>query len=229
MQSVSHILLQMLVYVPVILLAVIMHELGHAWVSVWLGDPTPRHDGRLTMNPLQHFDAGSLIFLLISGLFGGMFLVARPVRTAPAYYRFPIISELLVSMAGPCVNFLCAIVFWPLLMLLGSLIPFSGVYQVFFFYCLVGIKMNLYVGLFNLLPIPPLDGSYLWLSWFPHNRFAQFRENMNMYGMWFLLFLFVALLLIPNSLLRYLLLWVEHLTHSIVVFWKVIKIPMGSI
>lgn len=225
MQTISQIIVQILVYAPIILSAVILHELGHAWMSVWMGDPTPREDGRLTFNPFHHFDAGSLFFLMISGIFGGLFLVARPVQIAPQNYRFPVISELLVSMAGPFMNFLSAFVLWPLILLLGWLIPTDPVYRVFFWYCLAGVKINLYIGLLNLLPVPPLDGSYLWLSWFSYRRFTRFRDTMSMYGTWCLLFVFVALLVVPNHFLRDVLRWTDRLSQDIVKLWKIIKMP----
>lgn len=227
MASFAHLLIQLLVYVPIILLSVVLHELGHAWVSVWLGDRMPRIEGRLSMNPIHHFDASSLIFLLISGLFGGFFLVARPVRTSPESYRFPALGEFLVALAGPVVNVFCSLVLWPFFMLMGGLMAFERMYELFFIYCLAGIKINLYIALFNLLPIPPLDGSYIWLSFFPYQRFRHFRETITVYGMWILLFTFVALLVLPNSLIGKIILWVNHLSESVIHFWPVIRFPTG--
>lgn len=227
MASLGQLLIQLLVYIPIILLAVVLHELGHAWVSLWLGDETPRQEGRLSMNPAHHFDANSLIFLLISGFFGGFFLVARPVRTLPQAYRFPVLGQILVALAGPAVNLLCAFILWPFFMLMGGLIAFESMYQLFFIYCLTGIKINLYIALFNLLPIPPLDGSHLWLSFFHNERFSRFRENAAVYGMWALLFIFVSLLVLPNSFVGHVMIWVNSQAERIVQFWSVIRFPAG--
>lgn len=225
MEFLAQILIRILVYAPIILLSVVLHELGHALISVWLGDKTPEYDGRLTMNPACHFDANTLLFLLISGLFGGFFLITKPVRTAPSAYKYPLLGEMLVAFAGPVVNLLCAVFLWPFLMLTGGLIPFPYLYELFFSYCLTGIKINLFIALFNLLPIPPLDGSYIWLSFFPYKRFEHFRASSAVYGMWILLFAFVSLLILPNPLVNGVVWQIDNLSEAIVQAYRIIKFP----
>ncbi|MHB8764777.1 MAG: site-2 protease family protein [Deferrisomatales bacterium] len=144
-----------------ILLAVTFHEVAHGYVADRLGDPTARLAGRLTLNPLKHLDvAGTLVFVLTR-----MIGWAKPVPVNPAYFRHPRRDMLWVGLAGPAVNLALAVVFAVAYRLLASYpIRFDEGFgpQVIYPLALMaraGVIANLGLGLFNLIPIPPLDGS----------------------------------------------------------------------
>src|SRR5690606_27408402 len=133
-------------------LALSMHEFAHGAVSYRLGDPTPAYAGRLTLNPLAHLDLmGSLAFL-ISIQAGLGFGWAKPVPVDPRYYRNYKKGLVLVGLAGPLANFTLAFVFSLLLKVL-----INNPFWVQFL--LINILVNISLGVFNLVPIPPLDGS----------------------------------------------------------------------
>ncbi|MDP4125632.1 MAG: site-2 protease family protein [Bacillota bacterium] len=140
--------------IPALMIGFAFHEFAHAWVADRLGDPTPRSQGRLTLNPFVHLDLfGTLMAFLYQ--FGW----AKPVMTNPQYFKGnKLRGRMLVSIAGPLMNLFTAFVgllLWYLTMhwLHGS--SWSGVIALMFKSI---VLMNLGLGLFNLLPIPPLDG-----------------------------------------------------------------------
>lgn len=160
--------------------AIILHEISHGVVALWFGDDTAKRAGRLTLNPLPHIDPFGSIVLPALGALTGLPIIgfAKPVPVTPARLRSPRRDMLFVSLAGPFTNFLlmaaAALVTRSLLRGggflgtgIGSDSPDLAV-QIFFAFAVV----NLFLGLFNLLPIPPLDGSamverILPASWLP--------------------------------------------------------------
>ena len=145
----------MLYVAPVILIAISFHELAHGYVSYKMGDPTPKLDGRLTLNPFKHLDLAGTLWLLVFHL--GW---AKPVRINTAYYKNKKKGIILVSLAGPAMNFLLAFIS---LLIFGLLLKYGNVYssaiyivEMLSYYSAV---INIGLGLFNLIPIPPLDGS----------------------------------------------------------------------
>ncbi len=145
----------LLLTAPVVLLAIICHECAHGWVSWKLGDPTAKNAGRLSLNPLKHLDpVGTLCMLLFH--FGW----ANPVPIDPRYYKNPRKGIVYVSLAGPGANVLLAFVS---LLAEGLLMRFGsresvGVWLVMQM-CYYSALVNLGLCVFNLIPIPPLDGS----------------------------------------------------------------------
>ena len=143
----------LLLLLPIVLVSLTLHELAHAWVAWRLGDPTARDQGRLTLNPLVHLDPlGTTMFVLTALLANLPFGWARPVPVNPGYFRRPKEGMAIVAAAGPAMNLLLALV------------------------CLAAIRhvelgprafdvaeaayiVNIVLGLFNLIPVPPLDGS----------------------------------------------------------------------
>lgn len=142
---------------PPILLALSFHEFSHGWMAYKLGDPTAKLAGRLSMNPLVHLDPiGTLMIFLVR--FGW----ARPVPVDPRYFRQPKRDMLLVSVAGPGANMILALLSGLLLRLFrGGVFNFfpSNVLQPLYLMVKFSLQINLALAIFNLLPIPPLDGS----------------------------------------------------------------------
>ena len=155
--------LRSILYVaPVMLLAIIVHECAHGWVSDKLGDPTPRMSGRLTLNPLKHLDPMGTLCLLVFHM--GW---ANPVPINPYYYKDRKKGLILVSLAGPIANMLLAcisILLEGLLLLYAPNTVFFQTLAVLFWYSAV---LNVGLGVFNLIPIPPLDGSKILFALLP--------------------------------------------------------------
>lgn len=161
--------------VPVILLSLTIHEYAHAIMADFLGDPTPRRMGRLSLNPLRHLELVGTLLLFFAG-FGW----AKPVVVDPANFRVPRRAMLSVAMAGPLSNLLLAILGGALLKgLAESLSAFAlSPMSVILLYklCETIIIINLSLALFNLLPIPPLDGSRITSYFLPGKYRLQYRQ-----------------------------------------------------
>jgi Zn-dependent protease len=169
--------MQILLMIPMLLFAVIAHEVAHGYVAYRCGDPTAKQAGRLTFNPLPHIDMfGTIIFPAILLLSSSPFLIgwAKPVPVNPAYFRNPSRDHLWVSLAGACTNLLlalaCTIVLGLIILLTGST---GGALGIMFQY---GIMVNVILAVFNLLPIPPLDGSWVLYHLLPPNLAASYRR-----------------------------------------------------
>jgi Zn-dependent protease len=136
------------------------HEFAHAWVATRLGDDTPRLDGRVTLNPLAHVDwIGTAALPFFMSLLGAGFLGwGRPVRTEPSKLRFGLNGLALVSLAGPASNVVMAVIMGGVAMAtVASVRPLAE-------FMAEGVRLSLYLAIFNLLPVPPLDGSKLLLA-----------------------------------------------------------------
>ncbi|MCI6716692.1 MAG: site-2 protease family protein [Bacilli bacterium] len=152
-------LLDYLYIVPAALIAIILHELAHGLVSFWLGDPTPKETGRLTLNPLKHLDPiGALCLIFFH--FGW----AKPVIINPSYYKNKKVGMTLVALAGPIMNFIIMIISFVIIGITYAIqyhnkleynLVFEFIYK-FFSYLAI---LNIGLGVFNLIPVPPLDGS----------------------------------------------------------------------
>jgi Zn-dependent protease len=151
--------------IPVIIIIVIsltVHEFAHSLTAIRLGDETPRREGRLTLNPLAHIDIIGFIMLVVVG-FGW----AKPVHIDPRALKKPQRDEILISLAGPASNVLLA-----LLLGLGAAAAFpaagtgaSDLAQAVFSVLTQAAVINVSLAIFNMLPIPPLDGSHLITTW----------------------------------------------------------------
>jgi Zn-dependent protease len=161
---------------PALLVAVTVHELAHALVADRLGDPTPRRLGRITLNPLPHIDPlGALAFVLAG--FGW----AKPVPVDARNFRHPVRDMVWVAVAGPVSNFAAAFVTLVVLNLLG---PVGAIFllvakQIYVF--------NLVLGVFNLIPLPPLDGGHFLPYLFP--RAWSFIHQLEQAGPFLLILL----------------------------------------
>jgi Zn-dependent protease len=154
----------------VIILSAVFHEFFHGWMANYLGDPTAKYAGRLSLNPLRHIDLmGTVIIPLFLMLTTGSFIGwAKPVPYNPYNLRDKKWGSTKVAFAGPGANFLLALIF----ALCLRFLPIQGI-----FYTLISwiVYINITLALFNLIPIPPLDGSKLIMDLFP-NRFQKFYQ-----------------------------------------------------
>jgi len=136
------------------------HEFAHAWVATKMGDDTPRREGRVTLNPLAHVDwIGTALLPALTSLFGGGFIGwGKPVNTNPSRLRWGHNGLALVALAGPASNVIFAVILGVAAVKAADLMP------AFSEYAARGVRLSLYLALFNLLPVPPLDGSKLLLA-----------------------------------------------------------------
>ncbi|NQS70776.1 MAG: site-2 protease family protein [Desulfobulbaceae bacterium] len=156
-------LLQIIILAPPFLFALTVHELAHGYIAYRLGDPTAKEAGRLTMNPLKHLDPlGVLAFIIMK--IGW----AKPVPVDPRYFRNPRKDMLSVALAGPASNLLLAIASALLLQVLVRF-PFLplAILQPLAHMLVASVWINLMLAVFNLLPIPPLDGSKILMGILP--------------------------------------------------------------
>ncbi|MBF0530552.1 MAG: site-2 protease family protein [Deltaproteobacteria bacterium] len=171
-----------------ILLAVTVHEVAHGWMAFKLGDDTAKQAGRLTLNPIKHLDlVGTLAFFLTQ-----MVGWAKPVPVNPNNLRHPRQDMIWVAAAGPLANFIMAVIFALLFRLLvasPSLIPFLRVPLARI--AAAGVMINLGLAIFNILPIPLLDGSSILSGLLPENMRRGY-EQINRYGFIILLLLIIS-------------------------------------
>jgi len=135
--------------IPVLLFALVFHEFAHGWVANKLGDPTAKYAGRLTLNPMAHLDMfGSLMILFVG--FGW----AKPVPVDSRYLANPRTDMMKIAFAGPAANLLLALFTGILIRITGSLGSFTTMMIMF-------TQINITLAIFNMIPIPPLDGSQI--------------------------------------------------------------------
>jgi Zn-dependent protease len=173
----------------ILIISVVIHEVSHGYAAYLQGDSTAYYQGRLTLNPLKHIDiVGSIIVPIITTLGGFPFGWAKPVPFNPYNLRNQRWGELLVAIAGPISNILIAIIF-------GTILRFGGLYlpSAFAALSVLVVLINLGLALFNLIPVPPLDGSKVLFAFLPL-RFQQYRFQLERYSF----FLVIILVLIPT-------------------------------
>jgi len=163
----------------VLLCSVVLHEVAHGYVAYRLGDPTAKYEGRLSLNPLKHLDpVGSLFFPLFMLIFtagrGPIFGWAKPVPINPYNFTDQKWGQLKVAISGPAMNFLIALVF-------GLLIRFFALPYFILIGFTIIVFLNIFLGIFNLLPIPPLDGSHVLFSLLPEHAW-QIKQVFQQYG-----------------------------------------------
>ena len=162
-----------LLTLPGVIIAMTFHEFAHAWVADKLGDTTPRAQGRLTLNPLSHIDPFGLILLLFANIGWG-----KPVQINPRNFnsnKSIETCEALVSLAGPLINLILAFIF---MIIYYALFWFTECSEIILLIVFYTITVNIGLGVFNLLPIPPLDGSKIFAKFLPYNAKAWIDRNM---------------------------------------------------
>jgi len=168
-----------LVWIAALLSAITVHEFAHAWMAVRLGDPTPKLQGRLTLNPIAHLDPiGTLMLILVRFGWG------KPVQFDPFNLENPRRDSALISLAGPISNILLATIFSLLLRLsvtFGTGIPLIATLAPPF------IMLNVILAVFNLIPVHPLDGGKILVGILPPREAAQADRFMKQYGIFIVL------------------------------------------
>ncbi len=149
-----------IVTIPVFLLAITLHEVAHAWVAYKCGDDTAKLSGRLSLSPIAHLDPLGSLFFILSSLAGRGFGWAKPVPVNPLRFRNWRRDDILVSVAGVSANLLQAIA-WALLLRLSMAFVPGTLGRAMDMLCVFGVEINVLLMMFNLLPIPPLDGSHV--------------------------------------------------------------------
>lgn len=174
--------------IAVLIMSVVVHEVSHGYVANSLGDPTAKYAGRLTLNPFKHLDFfGSFIVPAITYLIGGfIFGWAKPVPYNPYNLKNQKWGPAAVAGAGPMSNFLVAVIFG-LLIRYGA--AFVFVPASFFQIAALIVFINIILGIFNLIPIPPLDGSKVLFAVLPY-KWNHIQEFLERYG-FFLLLIFI--------------------------------------
>ena len=183
-------LLSLLVSVPGLLLCLSLHEAAHGYTAYRLGDPTAKNAGRLTLDPLKHLDPVGTICLLFFHV--GW---AKPVPVNTRYFKNPRRDTALVSLAGPVSNFLLAAV----LLFVRQFLIFSSVMPVYVLGLMVHYAaiMSIGLGVFNLIPVPPLDGSKILFSFLPWQQAAKYAKYEQYIQFGLLVLLFVGVLDVP--------------------------------
>lgn len=191
--------ISLLLSLPVVLIALPFHETAHGFVASKLGDPTAKNMGRLSLNPVKHLDPLGFLCMLFFG-FGW----ANPVPINVRYFKNPKRDMAICAVAGPISNLLLA-VFFALLLRVAFFVP--GVSISYFLqdgfgfwltqFFLVAIQLNVTLAVFNLLPIPPLDGSRLFLSFLPSHLYFKVMRYERVISLVLMLALFVGLLDTP--------------------------------
>ena len=178
-------LLQAALMAVVLLFSIVVHEVAHGYVALLNGDPTARMLGRITLNPVPHIDpVGTIILplLLLLSQAGIIFGWAKPVPVNPLNYRNYRWGEFAVSAAGPVSNLVLAAIF-SIMLRMGLANP--GLMQLAYF----GVSINIFLALFNLVPIPPLDGSHI-LALFLPRELARLYDHLQPVGFILILILF---------------------------------------
>jgi len=175
-------LITFLLAAPIIIMSLTVHEFFHAWSAFKLGDATAKSMGRMTLNPISHIDPLGALTMVLSGFRFGW---SKPVPINEYNFVKPVLGTALSASAGPASNFVLAIIFGLLYRLLAPLSPWI---ELFLF---TAVTINLALGLFNLLPFPPLDG-YRIVRVFIPERLRYYWEQLEKYAP-----IAIALLILP--------------------------------
>ncbi len=183
-------ILSLVLTIPGVLIALTFHEFAHAWVAYKLGDDTPKYQGRISLNPLSHIDPIGFIFLIVAGFGWG-----RPVQIDSRNFngKYSLSkAEAIVAAAGPIMNLILAFVFLIIYYILFSatsvLSGLSTQWQGIIYYVLIyTISVNIGLGIFNLIPLPPLDGSKILMHFLSYNAKQWFYRNQQIFYIVFII------------------------------------------
>jgi Zn-dependent protease len=166
--------------VIILIMSVVIHEVSHGYAALALGDPTAKYQGRLTLNPISHLDPIGSFLVPLLGYFAGGFIIgwAKPVPFNPYNLRNQRWGEAIVAIAGPLSNIGLAVIF-------GLFIRFAGqtlMNQAFLNLAGYVVLINITLAIFNLIPIPPLDGSKILFAFLPY-KWQALRVSLERYGL----------------------------------------------
>jgi len=178
--------------------SIVLHEMAHGYVALLFGDRTAKHQGRLTLNPIPHIDPMWTVIIPIAAyvLSKGTFIIggAKPVPVNPFNYRRPVLGDICVSVAGVAVNFLIAVIMILLLNVVQFI--FGGPQETLAVHVLLNVALlNIVLAMFNLIPIPPLDGSHLFKYLLPQELRRSY-DNVGRTGAGFIIL--IILINIPG-------------------------------
>lgn len=221
LDSLSSYLIELLFTLPCVLIALTVHEVSHGWMAFKLGDPTARNAGRLTLNPLKHIDPlGTLCMIFFH--FGW----AKPVPINSRYFRKPRRDTALTAAAGPISNFIMALIgalLYQILQAVFIAFPAQSSFTFYLQFAAGGLVwyfhlLNLTLGLFNLIPVPPLDGSRIFLTFLPAKYYFGIMQYERYIQLGLLLLLWTNVLDKPLSIL------VDLVSDGM--FWLVSLLPI---
>jgi Zn-dependent protease len=175
--------------------AIVLHEISHGWVANAFGDPTAREQGRLSLNPLRHVDPiGTVALPLLLAVSGApVFGWAKPVPVVAKRMRKPRLHMMIVALAGPGMNLFLAMLAGIALALVRLAVPAGGVAWAFLMLNLINfIAINIFLAVFNLLPLPPFDGGHVVEGLLPR-RLARYYRKVGRFGFPLLIFLLLVL------------------------------------
>jgi Zn-dependent protease len=201
--------------------SIVLHEMAHGYAALLFGDQTAKRQGRLTLNPIPHIDPMWTVIIPIAAyiLSKGTFIIggAKPVPVNPFNYRQPVLGDICVSVAGVAVNFLIAV----LMILLLNIVQFifGGPQETLAVHVLLNVALlNIVLAMFNLIPIPPLDGSHLFKYLLPQELRRSY-DNLGRTGVGFIIL--IILINIPGlwNIFNTALFWLrDFLLKTLIVF-----------
>lgn len=183
-----------------VVLAMSIHEMAHGLVSYWLGDPTAKMQGRISLNPFAHVDWLGVLCLLLFH-FGW----AKPVPIDASYYKDRKTGIIWTSFAGPLANFLlafiCVFIYILLIVFLQQFV-YSGIGSFIVSTLSTSATLNVGFGLFNLIPVPPLDGSKILFAFLPDEQYYRFIEGSPFFMLVLILLIYMNVLNVPLAMLQ---------------------------
>lgn len=194
----TYILMSFLASLFVVFIVMPIHEFAHAYTSYKLGDPTPKLMGRLTLNPLKHIDPIGAVAIILIGFGWG-----KPCPIDPRYYKDRKKDMAKVAFAGPGINFIFAFVLIFIQTLLQTLMSnsSSNVVAAIVIFCIYAARINIFIALFNLIPIPPYDGYDILNLFLPSNFASFFERNQRILNIVFLILIFSGAISLPLNFL----------------------------